>query len=283
MESEIRRPVVAGAFYPAKPDQLSKVVSDLLGEEIDRRCPTSVAPCALIVPHAGYPYSGLTAAAGYRSIAALGRPSVVILLGANHTGLGGSVAIDDHDAWSTPLGDVPVARDIVATLEEAGLSINRSAFTREHSIEVQLPFLQVLWGSTTPIVPICVQPAPRSTLADIASTMASVLDETGPAMILASSDFSHYEKDEVARERDEAAIASILSLDPSRFLDLCASERLSICGAGAIATLLWLAPHFGLDRASLAGYSTSGDVTGDRSAVVGYAAISIVREVSCDD
>jgi AmmeMemoRadiSam system protein B len=232
----------------------------------------------LIAPHAGYVYSGQTAADGYRSVAELGRPSVVIILGANHTGLGGDVALDDHDAWRTPLGDTPVALDIVSALAERGLRVDRSAFAREHSIEVQLPFLQGLWGQTVPIVPICIRSDEPEILAAAARAIVEVLDARGPALLVASSDFTHYEPEDVASRRDKGAIATILSLNPGAFLELCSSQRLSICGAGAIALLLCAARHLALDRPALVRYATSAEASGDRSAVVGYAAITLERE-----
>ncbi len=277
METRVREPIVAGAFYPEPHEQLAAAVSALLGEDVDRCCAPLSAPCGLISPHAGYPYSGATAAAGYRAIAAQGRPDIVVLLGANHTGSGGAISLDDHDAWRTPLGDVRVARDAVARLSSEGLTINTDAFVREHSIEVQLPFLQVLWGSTVPIVPICVQLVDRETLAEIGDVIANAVGKDGHGLIIASSDFTHYEPDEAARRRDHLAIEPILALDAPRFLTLCVDEHLSICGAGAISVLITVATRLGLTDTSLVNYATSGDTTGDRSAVVGYAAISFVR------
>ena len=277
MERRVRQPVVAGAFYPGQREELTRAVSALLGEEIERGSSSLLSPCGLIAPHAGYPYSGPTAAAGYRAVASRGRPDLVVVLGANHTGFGGAIVLDDHEVWRTPLGDVPVAGDIAEKLVSAGWSVDRSTFAREHSVEVQLPFLQVLWGDAFRIVPVCVQWADRGTLADAGRTLASVLRATGAALVVASSDFTHYEPDEIARRRDHRAIEPILDLDPERFLKLCEAERLSICGAGAIAILMHAARELGLANASLVDYSTSGDTSGDRSAVVGYAAVSFCR------
>jgi AmmeMemoRadiSam system protein B len=277
METRVREPVVAGTFYPGRCDALAAIVEDLLGEDVDRRCAPLSAACGLIVPHAGYPYSGATAAAGYGAVAAQGRPDIVVLLGANHTGSGGAISLDDHDAWRTPLGDVPVARDVVARLSGEGLAINTAAFAREHSIEVQLPFLQILWGSTVPIVPICVQLADRQTLAEVGEVIADALGKDRHGLIIASSDFTHYEPDETARRIDHLAVEPILALDAPRFFSLCVDNRLSICGVGAISVLIAVATRLSLTDTSLVDYATSGDTTGDRSAVVGYAAISFVR------
>jgi len=277
MEGSVRQPVVAGAFYPGQREELARAVSVLLGQQIERGPSSLLSPCGLIAPHAGYPYSGPTAAAGYRAVAGRGRPSLVVILGANHTGFGNAIALDDHRAWRTPLGDVPVDGAAVEKLVDAGWPVDRSAFVREHSVEVQIPFLQILWGDAFQIVPVCVQRADRATLADAGRTLASALRTTGATLVVASSDFTHYEPDETARRRDHRAIEPILDLDAERFLRLCEAERLSICGAGAIAILMHAASELGLGTASLVEYSTSGDTSGDRSAVVGYAAVSFCR------
>jgi AmmeMemoRadiSam system protein B len=274
MEDGVRPPIAAGTFYPAGREALVASVTGLLGEDLERRCAPLDAPCGLIVPHAGYPYSGPTAACGYRSILERGRPTSVILLGANHTGLGGVVSLDDHSSWRTPLGDVPVDRDLARRLEQGGLSVDRAAFEREHSIEVQLPFLQTLWGSELPIVPVCVQPAPHDLLTAVAAVLAEGVEDRQSVLLIASSDFTHYQADAVARELDRTAIEPILALNADRFLRLCSTKRLSICGAGAIAVLIEVSSRLGMASTHLVDYSTSGDTSGDRSAVVGYAAVS---------
>ncbi len=277
MDEAIRQPIVAGAFYPGTRDDLSAALSVLLGAELDRPTSRLPGPFGLIAPHAGYLYSGSTAAAGYRAVAAVGRPDIAVLLGANHTGFGDALSLDDHAAWRTPLGELPVARDVVEALRDSGLSVDRTAFVREHSIEVQLPFLQFLWGNAVPIVPICVQPAPHDRLAEAGSRIADALADHQSPLIVASSDFTHYESDETARALDRRALDPILALDGSRFLSLCIEERLSICGAGAISALIAASRKLGLTDAKLIDYSTSGDTTGDRAAVVGYAAVSLFR------
>ena len=278
MKTGTRLPVVAGAFYPAGRAPLADAVDTLLGENSDWRCAPLAAPCGLIAPHAGYPYSGPTAASGYRAVSAQGRPELVVLLGANHTGLGGPVALDDHEAWRTPLGDVPVASDVVDALAGAGISVDRAPFVREHSLEVQLPFLQVLWGDAFRVVPICIHLADRETLAAAGCAIADVIGEIPSTLVVTSSDFTHYEPEEIARRTDNEALDTILALDADRFLDLCVGRRLSICGAGAIATLMGLASELDMTATKLVDYSTSADATGDRSSVVGYAAVSFLRE-----
>jgi len=276
MEPSVRPAIAAGTFYPGTREALASAVADLLGE-VDRRCAPLDSPLGLIAPHAGYPYSGPTAAAGYREVVRNGRPDVVVILGANHTGFGEPLSLDDHRAWWTPLGETPVDRDLVSRLEQSGIRAAPDAFVREHSIEVHLPFVQVLWGVETPILPICVQPLPHDTLSDAAEALVDALTDRSSVLLVASSDFTHYEPDEAARRLDRSAIEPILALDSTRFLDLCRAERLSICGAGAIALLIEVAARLGITDTQLIDYSTSGDTSADRSAVVGYAAISFSR------
>jgi AmmeMemoRadiSam system protein B len=277
MGNRTRLPIAAGAFYPGRRDELAAALATLFGDDVERSCSSLSAPCGLVVPHAGYPYSGATAAAGYRALAARGRPDVAIVLGANHTGSGDVVSLDDHETWRTPLGDTPVDHTAISELSKAGITIDPGAFAREHSIEVQLPFLQSLWGPDLPIVPICVQTAPHAFLSKAASALHAIVANRPATLLVASSDFTHYEPDESARRRDRAAIDEILRFDVDAFFGLCRRERLSICGAGAIAILMDVAQALGLTDAALVDYSTSGDTTGDRSAVVGYASISFFR------
>lgn len=277
MDVDVRQPVVSGMFYPARQEDLATTVAELLGDSGIPNDALLESPCGLIAPHAGYLYSGPTAAAGYGAIAQLGRPDTVVVLGANHTGQGAAVSLDDHATWRTPLGDVRVSRKLIRKLAERGLAVDRSAFAREHSVEVQLPFLQALWGNAFEIIPICVQPTAQDLLADVGQTIADALGETQAVLIVASSDFTHYEPDAVARQMDHRALEPILERNPARFLELCMANRLSICGTGAIAVLMYVAAELKLTEVALANYSTSGDTSGDRDAVVGYASVTFTR------
>jgi AmmeMemoRadiSam system protein B len=167
---------------------------------------------------------------------------------------------------------VPVDLGAVEMLVDAGMVIYEPAFLREHSAEVQLPFLQALWDEAPPVVPFCVQPGPLDDLVEAGATLAKAM-EGRVVWVVASSDFTHYEPDAVARERDRLALDPILGLDAAGFYRLCGQRGLSICGVGAIATLLALARKKNWTTASLVAYETSGDSTGDRTAVVGYAGV----------
>ena len=233
-------------------------------------------PMGLIVPHAGYVYSGAVAAQGYAAMAKRGKPDWVIVLGTNHTGLGRPISIAQDGAWRTPLGDVPIAVKIANQLVKRGFPVAEAAFLHEHSIEVQLPFLQYLFGTDIPFVPVCVMLPEFSTLAAAGVRVAEVVRGTNGAVIV-SSDFTHYEPDGMARELDREAIERILMLDAPGFYHLVVRKRMSICGAGAITILLTAAMELGWQETNLVSYRTSGDVTGDRSTVVGYAAITLER------
>ena len=240
----------------------------------DRKLGSSIG---LIAPHAGYPYSGAVAAGGYERVASLGRPEVVVLLGANHTGIGMPLSLSGCAAWETPLGRSPVDAATVARLAESGIPLSDAAFEREHSVEVQLPFIQAIWGVDLPIVPLCVASMALSAAEKTAETIADAIDGRS-VLCVASSDFTHYEPDATARELDRSALEPIRALDGEGFDRVYRERRLSICGAGAILTLLGICRRLGLTKGELVRYATSGDATGDRSAVVGYASVLFTGE-----
>ncbi len=273
MITPIRRPVVAGAFYPGRSDALLQVLSSLFGGKPQPKGSLS-RPLGLVAPHAGYVYSGKVAADGYMEVGKRGRPDAVIILGTNHTGLGRPISIGRAGAWRTPLGDAPVATELADRLIERGFPVAEEAFLREHSVEVQLPFIQYLFGPEVPFIPVCVMLPPLDDLIAAGEGIAEVV-QGGSILVVASSDFTHYEPDGIARRLDMEAIELILGLDVAGFYRLVIEKRLSICGAGAITILLAAAARLGWSNVDLVSYATSGDVTGDRSAVVGYAAITV--------
>ena len=280
MEKAIREPIVAGAFYPGTRDALRADVESLFGGSLPRSESASDSPVGLIAPHAGYPYSGPVAAAAYGRAAACGRPDVALILGANHTGWGEPFSLSGHAGWRTPIGDSPVDTALVARLADSGIPVSDAAFVREHSVEVQLPFIQCLWGCDLPIVPLCVLSGPFPPIAKHAESIGDALEGCA-ALVVASSDFTHYEPDAVARARDGKALERIRRLDTPGFDRLYREERMSICGAGSILALLEVCRRLGLTEGELVQYATSGDATGDRSAVVGYAGVVFTREAPC--
>jgi AmmeMemoRadiSam system protein B len=217
------------------------------------------------------------AGAGYRALWRLGRPEIAIILGTNHTGLGGAIVVGGPGEWVTPLGRSPVAEPLAGELARA-LGAERSdlPFLEEHSVEVQLPFLRYLFGPI-PFVPAVVSEYSLEFCLRTGQALARVVDRSSVALI-ASTDFTHYEPDQVAREKVRRALAHILNLDLEGFLEAVARYHISICGVGAVGILLAAARALGLLGAELLSYRTSGEVVGLLDQVVGYAAV-MLREV----
>lgn len=229
-------------------------------------------PVGLVVPHAGYIYSGPTAAAGYKALRERGRPEGVVILGTNHTGLGGAVTVAPPEPWETPLGEVPVHEELLEGFSRLpGVVQDPLPFLREHSVEVQLPFIQFLFGDV-PFVPAVVLADDPVTLAGVGRGLAELVSGRGIALI-ASTDFTHYEPHLVAKRKDMAAIERIRSLDLEGFLRIVRELSISICGVGAIGILIAAARELGLGEVDLVSYTTSGETSGYFEEVVGYASL----------
>lgn len=270
----MRRPSVAGQFYASDAAKLRKQIE----ESFLHRLGPGKLPMAedkerdilgAVVPHAGYMYSGPEAAHVYYSIARQKKPKTVVILGPNHSGYGSAVAVS-KETWKTPLGEVAVDSEVVDFLCKNCKIIDADevAHRYEHSIEVQLPFLQYIY-SEFKFVPLCLGIQDLDTSEEIAQYLAKIKD----VAILASSDFTHYEPKEQAAAKDKKAIEHILNLDEKKFLQTVYDLDLSICGYGAIATCIAAVKKLGARRAELLKYATSGDITGDDSSVVAYAGI----------
>lgn len=277
MNERTRSPIVAGTFYPSRPEQLHRQIEGFLADEMPRVQESLASSIGLIVPHAGYVYSGSVAASGFQEIASRGRPEVVVILGASHTGIGPWLSLSPHATWTTPLGRSSVDAKVLSHLVSAGFQQEEASFSREHSIEVQLPFIQHLWGTETPIVPICISSAPLYELQEAAIALIQALGDR-KALIIASSDFTHYQPDDVARSLDNRALDRILSLDIPGFHRLCIDEQLTICGTGAIELLMTVAEQVEMTATRIVAYATSGDITGDQTSVVGYASVLLAKE-----
>ncbi len=261
----MRRTVVAGQFYPGDAETLRRQVEGYMAAaEVE----VSETIKGAVVPHAGYIYSGKVAAHVY---AALPDAKTFVIIGPNHHGAGSTVAVSS-DTWSTPLGEVKVDNEIIAALPSS-ISRDETAHQYEHSIEVQLPFLQVRFNDFK-IVPICMGMQDEKTAQDVSAALIEALKNKN-ATILASSDFTHYEPATVAHEKDRSVIEPILELDAHTFYSRLYQQRASVCGYGPIAVMIEATKALGAKRGCLLKYATCGDVTGDMSSVVGYAAISV--------
>jgi MEMO1 family protein len=264
----LRLPAVAGKFYPASPQEISRQIHDFVG---DTEPALRVSCRACLVPHAGYIYSGHVAGAVYRRIAF---PKRVIVLGVRHFPYGAEAAINGSGAWRTPLGDLPIAVDLAARIARACpmLVEDSIAHEAEHSLEVQLPFLQLLAPGST-FVPIALGISDFAEMAAVGQGLATVLAAETELLLLTTSDFSHYENDLTSRRKDRLAIEKILELDARGLFEICRKEKISMCGLGPTVAMLTALKLVGANCSELVRYATSGDVTGDRSAVVGYAGI----------
>ena len=267
----LRPPAVAGRFYSADPRELARQVHAFSGG-ISPQERVSARGC--VVPHAGYMYSGAVAGAVYGR---LRLPRRIILLGPRHYAQGAPLAILSEGAWQTPLGEVEVDGALAREIREVfpALQENAAAHRNEHALEVQLPFLQLLAGDFR-FVPIALGPVTISTLEDLGRAIAETVQETNEEVLLvASSDMNHYENDELTRAKDHLAIQRILALDPRGLYNTVRHEGVSMCGYGPAVVMLTAAVELGATRAELVQYATSGDVTGDRDEVVGYAGIVV--------
>jgi MEMO1 family protein len=264
-----RTPAVAGSFYPSNSDQLAR--------QIDEYCTLSGPQhpaFGCVVPHAGYMYSGHVAGAVY---SALEIPRRCILLGPRHYPQGQSMAILTGGIWQTPFGEVAVDSDLASKLAHACplLREDSVAHEREHSLEVQLPFLQRVAGRFQ-FVPVVLASDRYPVLEEIGRAVAhTVLGEPDPVLVIASSDMNHYESDAITRVKDGYAIERILALDARGLYDVVRRESITMCGYAATVAMLVAARERGATSARLIRYATSGDNSGNLDQVVGYAGIIV--------
>jgi hypothetical protein len=267
--ASLREPAVSGRFYPANPSELRADVESYLTP------PQTLIPAiGCIVPHAGYVYSGKVAGAVFSRLEI---PSCCIVLCPNHTGFGHPLAIMKEGAWRTPLGDLPIASDLAEMLLQAfpALVEDSAAHRSEHAIEVELPFLQVIRPGVK-FVPIAVGTSRLLLLEHLGEAVATVVkDYQEPVLMIASSDMNHYEDDSTTRVKDRKAIDQILVLDPRGLYDTVMNESISMCGFGPTVAMLTAVKRLGATKAELVQYATSGDVSGNRETVVGYAGIIV--------
>lgn len=277
---KVRRPCQAGAFYAGTAESLKRQIENCFLHELGPgKIPEVVKAgprriVGLVCPHAGYMFSGPVAAHAYYKLALDGKPDVVVLLGPNHTGYGSGLAVMKEGVWRTPLGDIEVNSELADQIvqESSLLDVNDSAHRFEHSIEVQLPFLQYLYGSEFKIVPICFLMQDLSSAKEVGQAVAKVLNGKN-AVIVASSDMTHYEPHEVAEKKDKMALTAVEEMDEEKFYSVIEAQHVSACGYGPIAALITAAKILGVKEAKLLCYKTSGDIIGDYSSVVGYGAV----------
>ena len=267
----VRQPAVAGQFYPGNAERLAKDLSHYIGNPPDTR----QRVLGIMVPHAGYVYSGAVAGAVYGNIEI---PRIAIILCPNHHGIGAVAALSPAAGWQTPLGTVPVATDLSRQILAAApelIAFDALAHLYEHSLEVQLPFLQTLRPDVK-IVPLSIGFGDYERCRRVGEALAQVVASSGESiLIVASSDMTHYESAAEAKQKDSLAIERICDLDPVGLLSTCRSHGITMCGVVPATIMLIAAKLLGASSAVLTRYATSGDVTGDFRQVVAYAGLTV--------
>ena len=276
---KVREPAVAGMFYAGTAGELEEQIEWCYRHKLgpgetpraNSRGPRKIV--AVIVPHAGYYYSGPVAAHAYRALADNGVFDTAVIIGPNHTGDGHSVSLWIGDGWNTPLGEVEIDKKVAQKLLGEVIRADETAHTHEHSIEVQLPWLQYLHKKIR-IVPVVMLAQDLETARSVGKAIARAGDDL---VIIASSDFTHYEPHSVAMEMDSSVIDAIVDLDEERLYERCERLNCTMCGYGPVASAIVAAKEMKAKEAILLKYATSGETTGDFSRVVGYGSIAIRR------
>ena len=264
-----RQPAVAGQFYPGSASALRAELNRLIAHSA-----TKIHARGIMVPHAGYVYSGAIAGKAYGMIRI---PPAALILGPNHHGAGEVAALYPAGEWLTPLGSLTIDSRLNELLLQHVPFVRKDTVAHrfEHSLEVQVPFLQLLRPEIN-CSALCIGHGEFEPLRRLGEGIADAIREYGEdVLIVASSDMTHYESAAEARRKDGMALEKVLDFDPRGLLEICRTQRISMCGAVTTAVMLVAAKALGGNRAELADYGTSGDVTGDNSQVVGYAAVIV--------
>jgi AmmeMemoRadiSam system protein B len=274
-----RRPAVSGMFYAGTAGELEEQIGWCYKHELGPGTIPRVNSkglreiVAIVVPHAGYYYSGPVAAHAYKEVADDGVFDTAVILGPNHTGYGYPVSLWAGGGWSTPLGEVEVNKELAQRLLGDVIRADETAHIHEHSIEVQLPWLQHLYGKVK-IVPITMLAQDIETARIVGKSIGQAGDNL---IVIASSDLTHYEPHSVAMEKDSSVIEAIIALDEEELYERCERLGCTMCGYGPVAAAIVASKEMKGKKASLLKYATSGDTSGDFSRVVGYGSIVIKR------
>jgi len=293
MLEKVRKPAVAGQFYEARESSLrERIMECFMDERGPQKKPEIIKGNknvkGVVVPHAGYIYSGAIAAHSYNAIAKNGFADTFIILGPNHTGMGSGVSIMTEGNWMTPLGKIQINEKIAEKLHKGIIDKDDTAHNYEHSIEVQLPFLQYLAGDKKfDFIPICMGMQDFETSEEVGKIIAEAIKQTDQKIIIiASSDFSHAgfnymsmppegtRVDEYASDQDNKAIQEILKMNPDGLIKTVNENSITMCGYGPVATMLTACKILGAKKAELLKYGTSYEVQPSTSCV-GYGAIMI--------
>ncbi len=264
-----RKPAVSDQFYPGDPDLLARTVAELTPAGVRRR-----QALAVVSPHAGYVYSGRLAA---ETIARVRVPGTVIVIGPNHHGLGPRAAVMACGAWLMPTGRVEIDEDLAASLLAGNDLLEDSALAHrhEHSLEVQIPFLQAARADLR-IVPLTLSRLSLNECLELGGIIARAIEACGrEVLIVASSDMTHYEPRERAEAKDRMALERLLALDPRGLFTTVVENRITMCGVIPVTVTIAASLALGASKAELVRYTDSGEVSGDTGSVVGYAGVII--------
>ena len=265
----LRKAVFAGDWYPGDPERLRAALESYIGETAGDEEVVGV-----VAPHAGYMYSGHVAGAVYRKVRI---PDTVVVLCVNHRGVGARAALMGSGHWETPLGRVPIHEELAKDLKKKVdfLEEDAGAHSREHSLEMQVPFLQYR-NQGVRMVPICLQRLDYSECAALGEALAEALQGLSePVLLVASTDMTHFESEKDARRKDMLAIERVLQVDPAGLYETVTERGISMCGVIPTTSVLCACKALGVEKGTLVRYATSGDVSGEYSSVVGYAGISL--------
>ena len=275
----IRKPIVAGQFYPDKKEELQSMIDFCFNHKFGPST-YSADPdekiFGIICPHAGYMYSGPVASYSYKSISSQ-IPEIVIIIGPNHFGIGANAATMIDAEWETPLGTMSVdsesALDVIKNSEI--IKVDNYSHSQDHSLEVQIPFLQYIFDKKFQILPIILRAQDMKTAKDVGNSVYDVAKKK-KSIVIGSSDFTHYAENSLAYLQDHALIEPILEMDVEKFYDVLRQKQVTACGFGAIASTMIACKNLGATKGKLLKYATSGDISGDKDSVVGYGAIKFV-------
>ncbi len=279
MPGQVRRPAVAGQFYPASLTELTNQIEGCFLSELGPgalpegkdRGPREIV--GLVSPHAGYVFSGATAAHGYLALADDGVPEVVVVIGLNHGRGGPAAAVQVSGGWQTPLGTVPIEEEVAGEIAAAlpDFQTDMGALAAEHSIEVQLPFLQYVYEEALVFVPVMMAAQDIASARAVGEAVFAALDGRN-AVVIASTDMTHQEPSASARRKDAVLIERIEALDAEGLIAQRDARQISMCGAGPVAATIVAAKAAGADRVQSLAYSTSGDVIPSDQVVAYYSA-----------
>ncbi|MCV0401035.1 MAG: MEMO1 family protein [Nitrosopumilus sp.] len=275
----IREPVVAGQFYPDKKEDLENMIQYCLEHKYGPGRKSKLSDekiYGIVCPHAGYVYSGPTACHSYKAISSQ-NPELAIIIGPNHFGVGKDAATMTDAQWHTPLGEVQVDSESARQVAEISefIEIDEYSHSQDHSLEVQIPMLQEILSNEFQILPIILRVQDMKMAMDVGNAVYEIAKKKN-AIIIASSDFTHYEENSFAHQQDKALIEPILAMDVKKFYQVLYERRVTACGYGAMASAMIACKKLGATKGELLSYATSGDVSGDTESVVGYGAIKFV-------